>query len=194
MCGKSIPASDDTYVHDAELNGDFLKISNVLRLFPKTIPQAEDKLKNLENALRQVETENMSFKTRLDLLQKDFLALKETVNKLYPKQLKRYILNEKNEIEEYTETYESPEEYLESQRKFIKQVLLRGKSKKDRERLKNAEFVWDETGKMTEEEIEAEFLKLKKKKNQLKNKTKKTTPKTIPPKYNNLYAMRSETA
>ena len=37
MCGKSIPASDDTYVHDAELKGDFLKISKVLRLFPKTI-------------------------------------------------------------------------------------------------------------------------------------------------------------
>jgi len=46
----------------------------------------------------------------------------------------------------------------------MKKVLLRNKSKKDRERLKNSEFVWDETGKMTEEEIEAEFQKLKKKK------------------------------
>jgi integrase len=43
MCGKSIPASDDTYVHDAELKGDFLKISKVLRLFPKPVANGQTK-------------------------------------------------------------------------------------------------------------------------------------------------------
>jgi integrase len=148
MCGKSIPASDDTYVHDAELKGDFLKISGVLRLFPKTIPQAEDELKKVKNALRHVEEENTVFKTRLDLMQKDYQTLKKTVETLYPKQLKRYVLNEKNEIEECTETYESPNEYLESERKFMKEVLLRNKTKKEKEKLKNAEFVLGTTGKM----------------------------------------------
>jgi len=50
-------------------------------------------------------------------------------------------------------------------KKFIKQVLLRGKSKEDQERLKNAEFIWDRTGKMSKKEIETEIQKLRKKKN-----------------------------
>jgi hypothetical protein len=33
MCGKSVPASDDVYIHNVELKNDFLKISEVLRLF-----------------------------------------------------------------------------------------------------------------------------------------------------------------
>jgi integrase len=164
IVGKSIPASDDTYIHDANLKNDFKKISDVLRLFPKTIPQAEDKLKNLENALRHVEEENAVSKTRIDMLQKDLRSLKETVEKLYPKEVKHYILDEKNEVEEYTENFENPEEYLESQRKFMRAVLLRNKRKKERERLKNAEFVFDRTGKMSKEEIVTEAQKLRKQK------------------------------
>jgi integrase len=163
MCGKAIPASDDTYVHDAELRNDFMKISETLRLFPKTIPQAENKIKNLENAIGQLENENIAFKTRIDLLQKDFQQLKGTVEKMYPRQLKRCILNEKNEVEEYTETFSTPEEYLEGERKFMREILLRGKSKKDREGLKNAEFVFDGTGKMSEKDVEAEFQRLRQK-------------------------------
>jgi integrase len=164
MCGKSIPASDDTYVHDAELKNDFAKISGVLRLFPKTTPQAEDKIKNLEIAVGQLENENVAFKTRIDLLQKDFQQLKVTVDKLYPRQLKRCIINEKDEIEEYEETFNTPEEYLESERKFMREILLRGKSNRERERLKDAEFVFDRTGKMPKKDSEFEFLKLKQKK------------------------------
>lgn len=161
---KAIPASDDTYVHDAELKNDFIKISETLRLFPKTLPQAEDKIKHMETAIGQLENENMAFKTRIDLLQKDFQKLKETVEKLYPREQKFCILNEKGEIEEYTETFDSPEEYLEAERKFWHEVSLRNKSKKERERLKNAVFVLDKTGKMTEEDIEAEAQRLRKKK------------------------------
>ncbi|TSA57654.1 hypothetical protein D4R42_01180 [bacterium] len=164
MCGKSIPASDDTYVHDAELKGDFLKIADVLRLFPKTILQADDKLEKLENALRHVEEENAVSKTRIEMLQKDFLALKKTVEKLYPKELKFCISNEKGEIEEHTETFDNPEEYLESERKFAREVMLRNKSPKEREKLKKAVFILDKTGKMTKEEMEAEAQKLQKKK------------------------------
>ncbi len=164
MCGKAIPASDDTYVHDAELKNDFIRISEVLRLFPKTIPQAEDKIENLEKAIGQLENENIAFKTRIDLLQKDFHKLKETVEKLYPRQVKCHIVNEEGKIEEYIETFANPEEYLEAERKFMREALLRGKSKKDREQLKNAEFVLDHYGKMSDEDIEAESQRLRKKK------------------------------
>lgn len=90
--------------------------------------------------------------------------LNETLEKLYPRQLKRYIIDEEGKIEEYVETFANPEEYLEAERKFMREVLLRGKSKKYRERLKNTIFVLDKTGKMPKEDIEAEFQRLQKKK------------------------------
>jgi len=129
MCGKAIPASDDTYVHDAELKNDFTKISEVLRLFLKVIPQTIDQIKDLENALRQVENENMGLKTRIDLLQKDFQRLDETVKQLYlinahyPMTIERNLLNKKTKkIERWTETINTPEELEEANRKFQEKV------------------------------------------------------------------------
>ena len=51
MCSKSIPASDDTYVHDAELRKDFFKISNVLKLFPVTASTTSDVQKTLDTVM-----------------------------------------------------------------------------------------------------------------------------------------------
>jgi integrase len=48
MCGKSIPASDDTYVHDAELRNDFTKLSNTLKLYPKTTADQTDLKKSID--------------------------------------------------------------------------------------------------------------------------------------------------
>ena len=171
MCGKAIPASDDTYVHDAELKNDFMKISETLRLFPKTMPQAEDKIKNLENAIGQLENENIAFKTRIDLLQKDFQQLKGTVEKMYPRQLKRCILNEKNEVEEYTETFSTPEEYLEGERKFMREVLLRGKSKKDREGLRTQSLCLMELERCQKKTLKLNFKGLDKREKRNKQVT-----------------------
>ena len=68
ICGKSIPASDDTYIHDAELKDDFIKISKVLRLFPKTTPAEADRVKQLEDVVFSLEKENKNLKTRIELL------------------------------------------------------------------------------------------------------------------------------
>lgn len=129
MCGKSIPASDDTYVHDAELKNDFSKISEVLRLFPKTIPQAIDQIKDLKNALRQVESENMAFKTRIDQMQKEVRTLKESVEGLYlinvhyPMTVKRTLFNKKTKkMEQWDETINTPEELAESTRKYLEKA------------------------------------------------------------------------
>ena len=129
MCGKAIPASDDTYVHDAELKNYFLKISEVLRLFPKIIPQAENQIKKLKDALRQVEDENYIFKTRLDLMQEDLHKLKESVDKLYlinvhyPMTVERTLFNKKTKkMERWTETINTPEELAEANKKFQDRV------------------------------------------------------------------------
>jgi integrase len=129
MCGKAIPASDDTYVHDAELKNDFTKISEVLRLFLKVIPQAIDQIKDLENALRQVESENMAFKTRIDQMQKEVHTLKESVEGLYlinvhyPMIVTRYLFNKKTKkMEQWNETINTPEEFAESTQKYLEKV------------------------------------------------------------------------
>jgi len=51
MVGKSIPASDDTYVHDAELRKDFIKVSNVLKLFPVALSTQSDVQKTLDTVI-----------------------------------------------------------------------------------------------------------------------------------------------
>lgn len=51
MVGKSIPASDDTYVHDAELRKDFTKVSNVLKLFPVALSAQSEFQKTLDTVM-----------------------------------------------------------------------------------------------------------------------------------------------
>jgi hypothetical protein len=70
MCGKSVPASDDTYIHEVELKPDFLKVSEVLRLFPKSVPYASDQIRQLEDAMTELEKENIALKTRIEVMQK----------------------------------------------------------------------------------------------------------------------------
>ena len=70
MVGKSFEISDETYVIRMKLKPDFIKISNVLKLFPKTV-SGDGRVKNLENALVEVEKENRVLKTRIEVLQKE---------------------------------------------------------------------------------------------------------------------------
>lgn len=100
MCGKSIPASDDTYVHDAELKNDFVKISGLLRLFPKVTTGEADKVKRLENALIALEKENTNLKTRIEVLQQRLeehdTQLSETIPETFKEINERIIAIEKH--------------------------------------------------------------------------------------------------
>lgn len=87
MCGKAIPASDDTYIHDVELQPDFLKISKVLRLFPRSTPEAQDEMKELKEAFQHVEKENRIAKTRIDLMQKNLEDIENTMNEKISKRV-----------------------------------------------------------------------------------------------------------
>jgi len=161
MCGKAVDKSIAAYINGVQLKNDAKKVHDVLKMEIVNGTNNHTKIEQLENALKQVESENMAFRTRIDQMARDFHSLKETVEKLYPKETKRYLLNEKNEIEEFTETFTTPQEYIESEQKFVREVLLRGKNKEEREKLKKAEFIYDRTGKMAKKDIEAEFNRRK---------------------------------
>lgn len=78
MVGKSFENSDETYVSRMKLKPDFIKISNVLKLFPKTAND-DGKVKNLESALIELEKENQVLKTRIEVLQKEFGLAEEAL-------------------------------------------------------------------------------------------------------------------
>ena len=130
QCGKAVDKSISCYINGVQLKNDATKIHNVLRMEIVNGINNHGKIEQLENALKQVENENMAFRTRIDQMAKDFHNLKETVEKLYPKESKRYLLNEKDEIEEFTETFTTPQEYIESEQKFVKKVLERQHQRK----------------------------------------------------------------
>jgi len=123
--GKSIPMSDATYLQGTEIRNDFIKLNKVLRLFPETTPQATEKLEGLETAVKQLETENLGFKTRIDLLQKDVQTLKKNMEGLYhmtteyPTTITHRLLNKKTrKMEQWSETINTPEEMEASLKRF----------------------------------------------------------------------------
>jgi hypothetical protein len=87
MVGKSIPADIMTYINGVQLKDDFLRVANVLELFPKIIPEAEDKIRDLEMALKHVEKENRIAKTRIDYLQKDIEEMDGKINETISKRV-----------------------------------------------------------------------------------------------------------
>jgi integrase len=88
MCGKSIPASDDTYVHDAELKNDFIKVSKVLRLRQEV--QGNGRVSDMQKELEEL-------RTVMKVLAKYVSLLKQTVS--YKRSAKGFIEEQKeNEI------------------------------------------------------------------------------------------------
>jgi integrase len=120
MVGKSIPASDDAYIHNAELKNDFLKISEVLTLFPKTTPQATEQLKTLETAVRQLENENIAFKTRIDQMHKHVEQVVRQIRQLVPPAA----IDPSGEIVEF----HSADEYIAWKNKTVQAMLKKAKS------------------------------------------------------------------
>jgi hypothetical protein len=129
--------------HEVDELGEKFKIA-----LPFLLPQTVEKVKS-------------EYKQETQQLEKEIQKLRETVELLYPKKVERNIITDKGK-ETYIETFSTPEEYVESERKFMREVLLRGKSKEDQERLKDSVFVFNKTG-MTKEQVEAEAKKLKQK-------------------------------
>lgn len=71
----------------------------------------------------------MAFKTGIDLLQKDFQKLKESLDGLYlmnmhfPTTVERTLLNKRTmKMERWTETINTPEELEEANKRFQKKV------------------------------------------------------------------------
>jgi len=142
MVGKSVKKDVLTYMTGIDVKTAFNKLEEVLGITAFTeesediIKTLETKIKNLENAMIQLEQENQNFKIRIDLLQKSqkgnmeqIVELKkenertnDIIELLYPKQVTRNILNQNGKIVSWEETFNTPEEYVEKEREFRRMV------------------------------------------------------------------------
>ena len=64
-------------------------------------------------------------KTRLESLTEQYSKLKEVVDVLVPRKVERNLLQDDGTIKEWTEEFSNAEEYLESERKFMKMLYER---------------------------------------------------------------------
>lgn len=146
MCGKSVPASDDTYIHNVKLDDDFLKISDVLRLFPKTVPENSDRVRQLESTLIGLEKENAVLKTRIEVMQKEFgiteEALAEILRPLIPQVLEEIVKKKGMHISRNYSVIVKPTShdiireylYLKGQLKSLPDIQQDGKLERENEK------------------------------------------------------------
>lgn len=84
---------------------------------PYLLPQSVERVKAESD--RELTAQQQQISDLTEQLQK----LQQTVERLYPKEIQRNVINDKGKIETWTETFTTPQEYIESQKKFIKRVL-----------------------------------------------------------------------
>jgi predicted RNase H-like nuclease (RuvC/YqgF family) len=80
MCGKSVDKSIATYINGVQLKNDAMKVHNVLKM--EVSNGNNGKVTRLEETVNALERENMTFKTRIDLLQKN-LQMHENENAVF---------------------------------------------------------------------------------------------------------------
>jgi hypothetical protein len=127
MVGKSVNKAMLPYLTGIDVKTAFLKLQKILGI-TTIIEESETNVKrieSLETAMIELEKENMVFKTRTDLLQKEVQTLKKSIEGLYhitgtyPTTITHTLFNKKTKkLEEYSETVNSPEEWEASVKKF----------------------------------------------------------------------------
>jgi hypothetical protein len=71
LCGKTIPQSDDTYLTTINLREKFIQLKKILTI-QSQVPQSTDKIKQLEDSIRQQQIEIGDYKTRVEVLSEDY--------------------------------------------------------------------------------------------------------------------------
>ncbi len=133
MVGKSVDKSIATYINGVQLKNDAMKVHNVLKM---EIPNDNGNVVRLKETVNALEKENMVFKTRIDLLQKNSQNQEEEIEKMkksikglylvnahYPMTIERQLFNTKTKkMEEWTETIQTPEEMEVATKKFMEKA------------------------------------------------------------------------
>lgn len=153
MVGKSVKKDILTYMTGIDVKTVFSKLLEILGIKAFTeeseniVEAMGTNIKGLENAMNQLEKEGMNFKTRIDLLQKsqrenverlgdlkkENKRINELLELLYPKQVIRHILDRDNKVVSWEEDFETPDEYIESEREFRRMTLKALNKQKDKE-------------------------------------------------------------
>jgi integrase len=127
MCGKAVEKSIATYINGVQLVNDAKKVHKVLAM--QVSKEESSKISNLERTILSLERENLTFKTRIDLLQKGYHEIKDSIdnlyliNKQYPLTVERNLINKKTKkMEVWTETINTPKEMEIANKEFQKKL------------------------------------------------------------------------
>ena len=122
MCGKTIPQSDDTYLTSVKLREKFIQLKKVLTIQQTIKKERFEQIEQFQKTIANQQLELRDLTTRLESLAKQYSKLGEIVDVLVPRSVERNILQDDNTIKTWTETFSSVEEYLESEKKFLKML------------------------------------------------------------------------
>lgn len=78
MCGKSVRKDMLTYLSGVELTQAFSKVSSLLAL-RQVGPKNHERIDRLEEAIQQLQKENVGYRTRLEVMTKKVAELEEQV-------------------------------------------------------------------------------------------------------------------
>jgi hypothetical protein len=129
MCGKAIPKSDDTYLTSMKLREKFKQLKKVLTIQQALIPENHERLEQLQRTIANQQMEVKDLKTRLEALTQEHSRLNEIVSFLVPKNVERHILTDEGK-KVWIEEFDSPEEYIEAEKKFRAMLFERQRKTK----------------------------------------------------------------
>ncbi len=82
LCGKSVSPDIATYINGVQLTNDFLKISNVLRLFPQSVPKYSETIDQMQKSITTQQMEIKDFKTRLEAITSNYEKLDKKMKQM----------------------------------------------------------------------------------------------------------------
>ena len=123
MCGKRVSPDILVYLRNLDLKSDFIRIKSRLTIQPSIKIGNHEALESMQRSIANQQAEILDMKTRLESLTQQYSLLKETVELLYPKKVERHLLQDDGTKKVWTEKFETPEEYIEAEKQFIKKLL-----------------------------------------------------------------------
>jgi len=129
MCGKAIPKSDDTYLTNVKLREKFIQLKKVLTIQQTFKPENHERLEQLQKTIVNQQMEVKDLETRLEALTQEHSRLNEVVSLLIPKKVERHLLTDEGE-KVWTEEFNTPEEYIEAEKKFRAKLFDRQRKMK----------------------------------------------------------------
>jgi len=127
MTGKAVKKDILTYMTDINIVDAFKTLQTVTRINGELVkPESENQLIALGKTVAEMQEAMVE-------QQKEIKCMNEMLSYLVPKKVTRNILNEDNKVVSWEETFDTPEEYIQSESEFRRMVAKAYGKQRDKE-------------------------------------------------------------